>query len=79
MLIQVLSRCTCVKSEFFGESLSMTTEMKRVRELSGILGRMRLLVDLLKSGPEPEQFVVLLRELNELFEDAEGRLRHLGE
>jgi hypothetical protein len=34
--------------------------MMRLRELSGILGRMRELVLLLKANPEPEQFVVLL-------------------
>jgi len=50
----------------------------RTRELSGILGRMRQLVRLLKDDPEPEQFVVLLRELAELFDQAEGRLRQLG-
>ena len=59
-------------------SLSMTTKKVRLQELSGVLGRMRELVRLLKADPEPEQFVVLLRELSGLFNEAEGRLRRLG-
>lgn len=55
--------------------LLMTTETKKeLQELSGILGRMQQLVQLLKSDPEPEQFVILLRELSDLFDEAEGRL-----
>jgi len=57
----------------------MTTDKKkRMQELSGLLGRMRELVWLLKAEPEPHQFVVLLRELSELFNEADGRLRQLG-
>ena len=56
----------------------MTTKRMRLQELSGILGRMRELVRLLKADPEPEQFVFLLRELSALFDEAEGRLRQLG-
>ena len=58
--------------------LLTTTKKMRLRELSGILGRMRELVLLLKANPEPEQFVVLLRELSGLFIEADGRLRQLG-
>jgi len=58
--------------------LLMTTKNMRLRELSGILGRMRELVLLLKANPEPERFVVLLRELSVLFNEADGHLRQLG-
>jgi hypothetical protein len=42
--------------------------------LSGILGRMRELVRVLNADPEPERFVVLLRELSGLFNEAGGVL-----
>src|SRR5262249_57281664 len=58
--------------------LLMTTKKMCLRELSGILGRMRELVLLLQANPEPQRFVVLLRELSVLFNEAGGRLRQFG-
>jgi hypothetical protein len=51
---------------------------QRVQQLSEILGRMHELVRLLKGDPEPERFVALLRELSDLFIEAEFRLKQLG-
>lgn len=57
----------------------MTTERKkRVEELSEMLGRMLELVRLLKTDPEPRQFVSLVHELSVLLDETEGRLRQLG-
>ena len=79
MLVQPLGSMSGFCCRYFGHSLLMTTERKkRVEELSEMLGRMLELVRLLKTDPEPRQFVSLVHELSVLLDETEGRLRQLG-